>query len=427
MQQQIMRFILLFTIVLQILHTNTALIERAHRNNGTTVASQSYVHPDLSKYATPDDALDIFEPDQYAIPHDFQEKVNAFEGKLGMIQQHYYPDSTTRIDVIYGRVESITLAYPILPGNGFGNRLLWSVSSSSADEEHEHAAALSSYEWEELAIQAVKNWMMQYAFDLDIHVENELFAKGSVRVAVHADGDMIQLSIPRLFKGIQVLGSRAMATIKLGNLINVGFEDWGNIPSNFSVRPTLTVEDAYDALLTWAVGHRLIRGKDNCEPGLQILTLTPSSRKQFGEGYSHVLVWRVCPIFERQGVEVMEGLVDAHTGEIYSFIDLVHYLEAKGGVYPISNDKKDDSGREQPGWPMPYMYVGSETTDTGGNYFNTGSVSAGFNGPYVSINDVCGSSSLSSAGGIDWGQSTGVNCITPGIGGDGNTHSSRCA
>eukprot|EP00956_Cyclotella_meneghiniana_P035718 scaffold117573_cov36-Cyclotella_meneghiniana.AAC.1 len=283
-----MRFILLFTIVLQILHTNTALIERTHQNNGTTVASKSYVHPDLSKDYATSDALDIFDPDEYAIiPHDFQEKVNAFEGKLGIIQQHDYPNSTTRIDVRFGRVESITLAYPILPGNGFGNRLLWSVSSSSAEDKHD--AALSSYEWEELAIQAVKNWMMEYASDLDIHVETELFVKGSVRVAVHADGDMIQLSIPRLFKGIQVLGSRAMATIKLGNLINVGFEDWGNIPSNFSVRPTLTVEDAYDALLTLAVGHRLIRGKDNCEPELQILTLTPSSRKQFGEGYNHVL------------------------------------------------------------------------------------------------------------------------------------------
>ena len=405
----------LVTSVLRIVHIN-ALIKQTNRNG--TVAEKSFVHPDLSKDVRPD-ALNVFDPQQYEIPHSFLAKVNALEDRLGI-----HPNST-QIDLSSGRVESFTLAYPILPGSGFGNRLLWSVSSS--DEDTSHRSTLTSHEWEELAIQAVKSWMMDYASDLNVNVDTELFANASVRTAVHGDGDTIQLHIPRIFKGVRVLGSRATATIKLGNLINVGFEDWGTIPLNFSVEPTLTVEDAYD-VLALSVGHRLILGQDNCDAELQILTMTPSSFRQFGEGYNHVLVWRVCPLFEDQDVEVMEGLVDAHTGEIYSFIDLVHYLEAKGGVYPISNDKLDNNGREQPGWPMPHMYVGSETTDTGGNYFNTGSVSASFNGRYVLINDQCGSSSLSSddGSGIDWGQSVGSNCRTPGVGGKGNTHSSRC-
>lgn len=48
---------------------------------------------------------------------------------------------------------------------------------------------------------------------------------------------MIQVSIQRTFKGVKVVGSRASATIKIGNLINVGFEQWGDIDEKFNVEP----------------------------------------------------------------------------------------------------------------------------------------------------------------------------------------------
>jgi Zn-dependent metalloprotease len=300
--------------------------------------------------------------------------------------------------------------------------LLWSISS---DEDTAHVAPATSDEWEELAIQAFRYWLSDHASDLNVNVE-ELFALGSVRTAVHEDGDMIQLSIPRIFRGVPVLGSRATATIKQGNLINVGLEDWGTIPSDFSIEPRLTAQDAYDATAAH-VEHRLLRGENNCEAELKILTMTPSSSEhQFGKGYSYALVWRVCPKFEGQGVEAMEGLVDAQSGKIYSFIDQVHYFEAKGGVYPVANDGRSPDGIEQPNWPMPYQYVGSQTTTTGGNYFQDGNVQAFFSGPYVNINDECGSHGLSSSSGvINWGSSGGTDCQTPGMGGNGNTHSSR--
>ena len=406
-----MRFAFVTGGALLTFHIVNSLIEPTNRNG--TVAEKSFVHPDLSKDVTPD-ALNLYDPHDYEIPFSFQERVNALESRLGM------HSNSTQVDLRSGRVESLTLAYPILPGNGFNNGLLWSVSP---EEDTTHTSPMLSEEWEELAIQAVKNWMLDHASDLGINVETELFTKGSVRTAVHGDGDMIQLHMPRIFKGVRVLGSRAMATIKKGNLINIGFEDWGSIPPDFSVDPTLTVEDAY-AAVTSRVGHRMIRGQDNCNPEIQILTMTPSPR-EFGKGYEYVLVWRVCPLFEHQDIEAMEGLVDAKTGEIYSFIDMVHYFEAKGGVYPISNDKRDANGIEQPGWPMPYMYVGNEMTDTGGNYFKSGSVEAIFKGDYLVIEDDCGNYGLSDSGGIDWGTSTGTNCRTPGAGGKGNTHSSR--
>lgn len=192
------------------------------------------------------------------------------------------------------------------------------------------------------------------------------------------------------------------------NLINVGLEDWGDIPDGLDVMPTVSMEVAYDAVAEH-MGLTLIRGMDKCEAELQILTLTTTSR-EFGKGYDYVLAWKVCPLFEGQDIEVMEGLVDAQTGQVYSFVDKVHYLESKGGVFPISNDGRDQGGTQQAGWPMAYMNVGNEVTDTGGNYLNTGSVTASFNGPYVLISDSCGSSSLSSSNGLVWGTSGGTDC-----------------
>lgn len=381
--------------------------------NGT-VAEHAFVNPILSKGVIT--GVSNFNTDSVELPAEFQGVINELDASLGAVG--------TKIDTKSGRVESLTLSQPILPGIGVDNRLLWTVASE-ADSLHSYPASVE--EWEELAIQGVKNWMEDHASELQINVSTELFAAGSVRTAVHGDGDMIQLSIPRIYNSIPVVGARAMATIKLGNLINVGFEDWGTIPDDFDVVPTLTVDDCYQ-ILSKQMELNIISRVDKCNPELQILTLTPSDT-EFGQGYEYALAWRICPLFEGQDVEVMEGLINAHTGEVYSFIDKVHYLHAKGGVYPISNDGRTRNnipdGIEQPGWPMPYMYVGSEVTTTGGNYFATGAVSASLHGPYVILEDRCGTSSLTSEDGLDWGTSGGTDCTTPGIGGSGNTHSAR--
>ena len=393
-----MKDIILLLYVLKLLQVH-ALIE--HTNLNGTVAEKSFVDPDISKDVATG-AVNFFDPQNVDAPPGFFDKeVKDLESRLGA-----EPD-TIQIDLKSGRVESLTLAKPILPGDGQQNTLLWTISS---DEVTEHNGPISSGEWEELAIQAVQNWMSLHESDLDIDVD-ELFALGSVRTAVHGDGEMIQLSIPRMFRGVPVLGSRVMATIKQGNLINVGLEDWGTIPSDFSVEPMLTAEDAYGAVSAYSE-RNLVRGETSCEAELKILTMTPSSSGlQFGQGYVYVLVWRVCPMFEEQGSEAMEGLVDAQTGKIYSFIDQVHYFEAKGGVYPIANDNRDPDGIEQPNWPMPYMNVDNVVTDTGGNYFRNGNAQAKFMGPYVFIEDNCGGHGLSSSSGVlDWGSADGTDC-----------------
>ncbi len=125
----------------------------------------------------------------------------------------------------------------------------------------------------------------------------------------------------------------------------------------------------------------------------------------------------------------MEGIVDAHTGQVYSFVDRVDYLDSTGAVYPFSNDGKTVNGFPdgvlQSGYPMPYMTVGGVTTTTGG-YFDVPSGSASFSGPYAKIADNCGSASLSvTSVGLNWGSSGGTDCTNPPQGGTGNTHSAR--
>ncbi len=75
-----------------------------------------------------------------------------------------------------------------------------------------------------------------------------------------------------------------------------------------------------------------------------------------GAGYASALVWRV--VLEVDGeLGTWAALVDAHTGEIRSFDDINDYAQAKGGVYPVSNDQIPPDGVEQANWPMPFANI----------------------------------------------------------------------
>jgi hypothetical protein len=171
----------------------------------------------------------------------------------------------------------------------------------------------------------------------------------------------------------------------------------------------------------------------------------------------------------------MEGIVDAVTGEVLSFVDTVDYLQAVGDVYPFSNDGKDQSGSLQDAWPMPFMKVGTSTTftSTGGNFDLVGTQTGKLSGKYVEVSrmcafntsiskhfisspshilmtplispqttkmrDLCGTgytvpaptpisygvAEITSSNGFDFGGSGGTDCTTPGFGNAANTHSSR--
>lgn len=250
--------------------------------------------------------------------------------------------------------------------------------------------------------------MIEHQSDLQIDATNELFptqsnlfedtvsSPNNIRTAVHGQGDTIQLSIRRLYKGIPVTKSRATATIKRGNLVNIGLEQWGDIPKGFNVEPRLTEQDAKNAI---AIKTGLVLTDEiTCKPELEIMTSSRGDVRvnslrfnSFGEGYTHRLVWKVCPKFEGQNIEKMEGIVDAVTGEVLSFVDTVDYLQAVGDVYPFSNDGKDQGGSLQDAWPMPFMKVGTSTTftSTGGNFDLVGTQTGKLSGKYVEVSRMC--------------------------------------
>jgi hypothetical protein len=162
----------------------------------------------------------------------------------------------------------------------------------------------------------------------------------------------------------------------------------------------LTEQDAKNAI---AIKTGLVLTDDiTCKPELEIMTSSRGDVRvnslrftSFGEGYTHRLVWKVCPKFEGQNIEKMEGIVDAVTGEVLSFVDTVDYLQAVGDVYPFSNDGKDQGGSLQDAWPMPFMKVGTSDpatfTSTGGNFDLVGTQTGKLSGKYVEVSRMCDS------------------------------------
>lgn len=215
-----------------IIHQASALVDV---DKSGTVAEYEFVHDDLIR--DPSSASSAFLLSDGSngtidgLPPATKSRLARLEKKLQL------KPNATPIDNRSGRVEVITLSEPILPGDGVGNRFLWGVGTvpddvagdsrgGSHDEHHRGFAPTTNEEWSSLAITALQHWMTDHAADLDVDV-TELFSDDNtpnIRTGVHGDGDMIQLHIPRLYKGVKVVGSRLMATVKMGNLINVGLE-----------------------------------------------------------------------------------------------------------------------------------------------------------------------------------------------------------
>ena len=139
-------------------------------------------------------------------------------------------------DARSGKLANLDLSEAILPGDA--NNLLWSVGGLNSLE----GKPTTDADWKDVSTNALRGWIDSHQGELNIDAK-ELFVTASendemtVRSAVHGDGDMIQFSLQRTFQGVVVKGSRASATIKAGNLVNVGFETWSDIPSDFDVSP----------------------------------------------------------------------------------------------------------------------------------------------------------------------------------------------
>ncbi|MEM9555024.1 MAG: PepSY domain-containing protein [Acidobacteriota bacterium] len=332
-------------------------------------------------------------------------------------------EAASRIDRRSGRFSTLLPATPLVPGDGVGNRLRWSdvaltVPQTAAEREQVVRGAFLDY----LAVN-------QGDLDLDL-------AELSPTVRVTSHGDTIyQIYIQRFFDGIPVRNSYITGVVNHGNLVLVGLQTWGDrqglggsdtgIGGGKRIARALDADDALLAAESYLSPLQIERfwGK----PELIFLPMAVGQKErevELGAGYRYTLAWAIKAEVDGDRGS-WEVLIDANTGEVLANEDRNHYAEAKGGVLPVTNDGIVPDGVEQPGWPMPFMTVGGETTDTGGNYSNSGSVTANLSGTYVRMNDNCGSISLTQSGGIDFGTSSGTDCTTPGFGGSGNTHSSR--
>ena len=300
-----------------------------------------------------------------------------------------------RIDALGGRFETLLPSHPLL------------TARMAASETLEQRA--------DSARQAFRSFLGTHKAQLG--VDPTELAKG--RVTIHGDGSVVQIYMERHIQGIPVEGSYVNGVINHGNLNLMGTHRWGDV--EISTQPEISLEKARHIARAFVNPHQIDGAweKDH-------LVLMPTVRD--GQSYTHRLVWKLHPSFEGD-LSSWQVRVDALSGEVLSLEDTNHYAEVKGGVYPVTNDGVVPDGVEQAGWPMPFATIstsgGNLTTDTGGNVAATGNMTSDLSGPFIRMNDNCGSISLTQSDGIDFGTSGGDDCVTPGFGGAGNTHSSR--
>ncbi len=251
-----------------------------------------------------------------------------------------------------------------------------------------------------------------------------LVPEGTVEVG----GYFWHVQFQYLKDGIPVEGARVVFRVNNGNLVQFGMENVSPEAAIDTV-PSFANETAWEILGGYIGGF--YDNDEVLEAGkLIILPAVPSGDSgEFKGTIGHGMEYRLCYeiVFHRDGVMgTWKARIDAHTGEILSFVDANKYGAVTGGIYPNSNLDTEVVR------PLPFITVTNSTTktcDAGGNYsFTSGTATASLKGKYISVTDSCGTSSLStttSPGDLAFSKSTGTDCTTPGVGGSGNTHAAR--
>lgn len=322
-----------------------------------------------------------------------------------------------------GRWATLLTSVPLLPGEGVGNNLDWQdvVGRTSG------STSLKGAVW-----QAVEEWIRDNAIALAIDLEE---LAGSPRIAVHEGGELIQIHVGRQIDGVPVRDSYLTAVLNHGNMVLFGAHNWGEV--RVETQPQVSSSVAETALHEYLTGLEM--GGDRQDPELILVPVAAGEDPRtvsMGEGYRYHLVWVLRPELPGR-LGRWEALIDAHSGEMLSFVDRLSYATTRkivGGVYPVSNDGQPPDGSEQSGYPMPHADLatanGALFTDTGGNYpvCVYGDVSTTLSGRFIRIDDFCGPFSESSSGDVDLGTSGGIDCEVP-SGSDslGNTHAARTA
>ncbi|HSM13195.1 MAG TPA: hypothetical protein VLA66_03940, partial [Thermoanaerobaculia bacterium] len=320
----------------------------------------------------------------------------------------------TLVDRLTGRLATLYPSTPLLPGRGVGNNLSWAAG-----------APRDRVALEQAALDAFREYVARHAAALGVEMDELAWPGRTVALS----DELINLYVPRAVAGIEVRGNHLSGSIRHGNLVLVGTENWGDFDGEAT--PRVTSVEAREVLRRY-VGDGLF-GDGIKEPWLVFVP-----ERTDDESLTYRLAWVILNDL-REPDGRFEALVDAHSGELLALQDARQFVAAprrtQGGVYPVSNDGTPPDGVEQAGWPMPFSFLtfgpDTFTTDIGGNAPTCldGSATTVLSGPYVDMADVCGAESLSSsADNLDWLSGptpAATNCTTPGVGGPGNTKSSR--
>jgi trimeric autotransporter adhesin len=330
---------------------------------------------------------------------------------------------TVWIDPRSGAASNIVGAYPLIPGDGFGNTL---AADPGLDGGANGAAAVE---------RAVRRFLRQHAGLLGI----DLAQLGEARVT-DVTPELWQVYIPQVYQGLPVRYGHLVASISHGNLVVVGVDTWGDV-AGLEATPSIPAEAALQTGFAFVEGP----GPEDVLIQPARLEVLPFAAAQFqdgapvGQGYGHRLVWSF--VFQRPPEDARwEVLVDAHSGEVLALQDTNHYVQRQvtGGIYPVTSTGVCSTplkcGTMQTGYPMPFANTGLAAPNNFANSagifdWTSGNVTTTLAGRYVRIADTCGAMSLTSATGtLSLAGTNGQHdCTTPGLGGAGNTAAARSA
>jgi hypothetical protein len=267
--------------------------------------------------------------------------------------------------------------------------------------------------------------------------DSELVLRAEGSGAWNATHHIVQFD--REVHGIPVEHQRFRLLVSHGNLVAFGADRWGptpKVPVAESIRDAANARELlYDFMgldESDAVVHLI-------EPELKwipVPSVGETSRRYtgvVGRGAGYALVWHFV-VNVNDGVETWVGKVDAVSGDVLGFYDDTHYAQAKGGVFPVSNDGQCPDGCEQASYPLPYLNLdingAAVTTNDMGLFECTPSgdtASTQLVGDFVRVNDRCGaiSEAVTCDDDLDLGVSGGTDCTVAAGSSAGNTHAAR--
>jgi subtilisin-like proprotein convertase family protein len=308
------------------------------------------------------------------------------------------------IDPETGRIVAVAGRIPWIPGSGNSmtiSDIAWAMSGPKAE------AGLPELEKIALKFVAENAELFRIPAAASLRLNPAASAKSSV--------SMWNLRFD-LFRGATPVENGAVVfVVKHGNLILWGSTGVDDL--ELPVAPTISPDRAAKIVGEYVGGF--LPTLDTVDP--KIASKILPERSPGFHGYREVYEVR----FKRKGQGNYVGRVDVHSGNLLELFDSNDYAQVKGGIYPITNDAGTEVVR-----PLGFADYGTGLYANSGGTFPwvSGTVTSTLNGKYVAISDTCGAISLSTSttpGDLDFGSSTGTDCVTPGTGGVGNTHAAR--